>query len=135
MFTPQISKPAKKTKTFRTIIDHILINNCNVSVMSGILDFQITDHLPVFSLIKNVKHFCHKGLEKMIYRKKTKEINKTLFLTELENYLNSYFKIPSDGNQLDLMFVNFLSDLKATIDKQAPLQKISRKKRKLFSKC
>ena len=32
------------------------------------------------------------------------------------------------------MFTNFISDLKATIDKHAPLQKISSKKRKLLRK-
>ena len=35
--TSQISKPTRITNTSSTIIDHILINNCNVSVMSGIL--------------------------------------------------------------------------------------------------
>ena len=70
----------------------------------------------------------------MTYRKNTKEIDKTLYLTEPENNLISYFEIPADGNQLDLMFTNFIPDLKATIDKHAPLQKISRKKRKLLSK-
>ena len=48
--------------------------------------------------------------------------------------MNSYFKIPADENQLDLLFTNFITDLKATIDKHAPLQKISRKKRKFLSK-
>ena len=51
MFTSQISKP-RKTNTSNTIIDHILINKCNVSVINGILEPQITDHLPVFILIK-----------------------------------------------------------------------------------
>ena len=102
--------------------------------MSGILEFQITDHLPVFTLVKKIKHTCQKGLEKLIYRRNTREIHKTLFLTKLENNLNSYFKIPTDESQVDLMFTNFISDLKATIDKHAPLQKISRKKRKLLSK-
>ena len=102
--------------------------------MNGILELQITDHLPEFILIKKVKYTCHKGLEKLTYRRYTKQIDKTLYLTELENNLNSYLKIPADGNQLDLMFKNFISDLKATIDKHAPLQKISRKKRKLLSK-
>ena len=32
-FTSQISKPTRITNTSSTIIDHILINNCNVSVM------------------------------------------------------------------------------------------------------
>ena len=82
-FTSQISKPTRITNTSSTIIDHILINNCNVSVMSGILEFQITDHLPVFILIKKVKHTCQKGLEKLIYRRNTKEIHKTLFLMPL----------------------------------------------------
>ena len=68
--------------------------------MSGILEFQITDHLPVFILIKKAKHrpTCQKGLEKLIYQRNTKELDKTLFLTELENNLNSYLKIPADGN-------------------------------------
>ena len=133
-FTSQISKPTRITNTTSTIIDHILINNCNVSVISGILELQITDHLPVSIFIKKVKHTCQKGLENLTYRRNTKEIDKTLFFTELENNLNYYFKIPADGNQLDLMFTNFISDLKATIDKHASLQKISRKKRKLLSK-
>ena len=60
MFTSQISKPTRITNTSSTIIDYILINNCNVSVMSGILEFQITDHLPVMSctFIKSITHCC-----------------------------------------------------------------------------
>ena len=116
------------TKTSSTIIDHMLINNCNVSIMNGTLNFEITDHLPVFILKKKVKHSCHKGLEKMIYLRNMREVDKTLFLTELENNLNSYFNIPADRNQLDLILTYFISDLKATIDKPAPLRNISRKK-------
>ena len=66
-FTSQISRPSRITNTSSTIIDHILINKCNVSVMNGILELQITDHLPEFILIKKVKYTCHKGLEKVTY--------------------------------------------------------------------
>ena len=75
-FTSQISKPTRIiTNTSSTIMDHILINNCNVSVMSGIVEFQITDQLPAFILVKKVKHTCQKGLEKLIYQRNTKEIH------------------------------------------------------------
>ena len=38
----QISKPTRITNISSTIIDHILINNCNVSVMRGIL--RVSNH-------------------------------------------------------------------------------------------
>ena len=50
---PVINRPARVTKTSATIIDHVLTNTIADSPLhSGILKTDISDHFPVFFLLK-----------------------------------------------------------------------------------
>ena len=48
-----ITKPARFTSTSATILDHIYTNAIQNLCRSGVLIFDISDHLPTFCLIKN----------------------------------------------------------------------------------
>jgi endonuclease/exonuclease/phosphatase family metal-dependent hydrolase len=50
-FIPIITKPTRITDHTKTLIDHIYINKSIYQVKSGIAVFDISDHLPVFSII------------------------------------------------------------------------------------
>ena len=59
-FLPIITKPTRLTDYTKTLIDHIYTNACSDEISSGILLFDISDHLTVFCIIK----FCKKDLIK-----------------------------------------------------------------------
>ncbi len=50
-FIPIITKPTRITDHTKMLIDHIYINKSIHQVKSGIAVFDISDHLPIFSII------------------------------------------------------------------------------------
>ena len=50
-FLPIITKPTRLTDHTKTLIDHIYTNVYSDQISSGILLFDLSDHLPVFSII------------------------------------------------------------------------------------
>ena len=53
MFLPMITKPTRITKSTATLIDSIFSNDNKNSYFNGILYSDLSDHLPVFSIVKN----------------------------------------------------------------------------------
>ena len=49
---PLINLPTRITSTSSTLIDNIFTNEIDVDISSGILINDISDHLPIFSMIK-----------------------------------------------------------------------------------
>ena len=48
-----INKPTRMTSTSSTTLDHIYLNAIDKFCISGILTYDISDHLPIFYIIKN----------------------------------------------------------------------------------
>merc|ERR1712002_1420151 len=53
-FRPLIDKPTRISKFSSTLIDNILTNVCTNEITSGLFYNDITDHLPIFSVTKNI---------------------------------------------------------------------------------
>ena len=79
-YIPVINKPTRVQKNSATLIDNIFINNINGTFdLSGILYTDVSDHFPVFYMLKNVKQskdpcyiekrlYTAANLEKVAYR-------------------------------------------------------------------
>ena len=52
---PQIIFPTRKTNTSKTFIDNIFTDSSNFQTSSGNFTYHISDHLPQFSIFKNMK--------------------------------------------------------------------------------
>ena len=50
-FLPMITKPTRITAHSATLIDNIFTNNTTVSLKSGLIISDISDHLPIFSVV------------------------------------------------------------------------------------
>ena len=50
-FLPMITKPTRITAHSATLIDNIFTNNTTVSSKSGLIISDISDHLPIFSIV------------------------------------------------------------------------------------
>jgi len=88
--------------------------------------------LPVFVLIEQRnQHSFHKN---EYFKRTFKNFDSISFCNDLYCCLESYFIIPKNESELDIMFTNFLNDIRNTIDRYTPLQKRSKRKVKLMSK-
>ena len=57
-----IDKPTRITETTATLLDHMYTNLSNNSVNSGILTFDISDHLPTFFTLSKKPVYTHKKI-------------------------------------------------------------------------
>ena len=131
LFTPMINKPTRTTATFSTILDHILTNDSSSAFLPGILDEIITDHLPVFVLVDKL---IQKNIENVTYRRGLKMFDPTKFSEDLQQVLCPYLTTSIDKANLDDTLTNFVNDIKCTVEKHAPMRKLSRRKSKLIAK-
>ena len=55
---PQINRPSRITDYSATHIDNIFTNDIASNKVNGLLISDVSDHLPIFSIIKNsIKHY------------------------------------------------------------------------------
>jgi len=81
-----IDKPTRITKHSTTLIDHIYTNDVKPSIVSGIIIDDVSDHLPIFAISRNV------ASQKVYTKRKARkinDINAEHFIADLESQLNS----------------------------------------------
>lgn len=128
-----INQPTRVTPSSATTIDHILTNETRCTLTPGVIEYDITDHYPTMVLVSHKQPSKqHKPKFARCFTNFTvKKFNDDLehSLTELMSDI-SYHK-PSSKNELNNIFDTFYSLITKTIDKHAPLKKLSRKKLRL----
>ena len=90
-----INKPTRITDTSSTILDHrlMLTNDSSSTLLPGILDKIITDHLPVFMIVDKL---IQKNIENVTYRRCLKMFRPTKFCEDLQQFLLKFLltKVP-----------------------------------------
>ena len=81
-FLPMITKPTRITAHSATLIDNIFTNNTTVSSKSGLIISDISDHLPIFSIVFG--DYLRKDSNSFTIRD-TSEIRVNEFRHKLEN--------------------------------------------------
>ena len=125
-----IDKATRITPKTATLIDHIYSNIITKSVRSGILTFDISDHLPVFCTVK----FTSKFDNSFRLRRNVKTFNAEEFADDLNSAVvnlasnnltasSRYFTSPP----IDECFTSFLNKFSEILNKHAPLQKTFQK--------
>lgn len=123
---PVITKPTRITYHTHTLIDHIYTNNLDKYLTPGICLADISDHLPVFLLIDDVKSNKKERSKKI---RDFKTLNKDEFLNDLKNANWDY-----DENDVNISCANFMDKFISIVDKHAPYKTISKKEFKLNHK-
>ena len=77
-FFPVITKPTRVTVTSQTLINHIFTNITARTVTSGIYQYDITDHFPIFCQIHNNAP-KHKMFNKRGFYRDYAAVSQTLF--------------------------------------------------------
>ena len=128
--TPTILMPTRFGRTSNTLIDHIYYYNGNIknvasqSLSSGNIFSDISDHLPNFLIIKNVKISTLQRPKIRIFSKKN-HIRFSSLLAEVDWDKNIY-----SCTNVDAAYNNYIDVIKSTFDKCYPLVTLSRRGQK-----
>ena len=128
-----ITKLTRVTDGSKSLLDHILTNDCKNPITPGVILNDLSDHFPIFcSISKNASHKYPPA-----YYRDLKHFNSEQLLHEdLFNNLSSFIvNLPTITHEnFNDAFELSTTIIKFTIDKHAPLRKLSRKMRKLKQK-
>jgi len=125
-----IDKPSRLGESSATLLDHFYTNNLTTPITSGILESDISDHLPTFVLIRSYIPPYSSASYK--FRRHLNKIGYEQFNNELDDILQN--KLSHNGMDIHQKFDTLISTLKNLQDKHAPLIRQSRRERKLAQK-
>ena len=127
-----ITKFTRVADNSKSLIDHILTNDSLNHIIPEVTLNDISDHFPIFcSFSKNISH-----KSTPIYYRDFNKFNSENYATDLDKNLSSFLlklTFLTHENYNDI-FDQFVSIIKSTIDKHAPLRRLSRKMKKLKQK-
>ena len=117
-FLPTITKPTRITEGTATLIDNILTNDF-VNHTTGILETDLSDHLPVF-LIADTMH--NHVQNKQIYKKR--HITDTIIQHFIHDLSTSDWNVTAAQNNVHDVYDNFLDHILKLYDKHFPLKEV-----------
>ena len=124
-----IDKPTRLTNTSATLIDHIYTNNLLNNVPVGILIYEVSDHLPVYIVFKDI---ITQKQQNHVYRD-IKNFNIDTYREEMFEKLNkSYIKTLHDNQ--NFLYQNFAEIFCNLLNSQAPLRQFYRKDLRFINK-
>ena len=131
-FIPQITLPTRITEKTATLIDNIFTNSYkhNSNCLSGNITTYISDHLPQFLIIENLKLPSFKQNAPISFRD-YKNFNEEAFKAELRELDWSFV---TENNDTNLGFDPFLRFINKTLDKHAPIKTVKKRENKIMSK-
>ena len=126
---PLISLPMRITERSFTIIDHIVTNDHEHSILPGIIRTDITDHYPIFCSIE-LSTLSKKSDEKF-FKRDLQHFNSETFCENLHESIHNFFITTGVINchNFNEVFAGFTKVIEKVIDPHAPFKKLSRKKR------
>ena len=124
--TPLINKPTRITNQTHTIIDNIFTNAIDEN-FNGIIYYDISDHLPIFTVSKD-KHFNISSNFHKVQNKRRIETKRNIdsLMSDLNNEGWDHIYLESDVNKC---YNNFISKFNFYYDKNIPLKTDSSKKK------
>jgi hypothetical protein len=124
---PLITKPSRITKDTATLIDNIFINTIASQVTAGLLINDISDHLPVFAIFKNLLEVenIKKNHTHQLTRCRSPEAIAALRMDLSTQTWNQVYAT-EDPNQA---YEAFLSTILKLYDKHCPIRKTATRKK------
>ena len=125
-----INKPTRCTINSKTLLDHIYINNLKYYNFSGIVQYDISDHLPTFIFVHNTE-IKNKVLKDILIRD-MKKFSLELFCNDLSLKMNN-LKVSEDSSPHH-QFQTFIEIFTDTVNFHASYRRTTRKEKKLKEK-
>ncbi|CAM1306749.1 Uncharacterised protein at_DN0802, partial [Pycnogonum litorale] len=113
--------PTRQTSKSSSLIDHIFTNIPNKFFKSGVINYDISDHLPVFTTFANLTF--HTSLPVNTYVYDFKKYNKNRFRTDTKK-----IQWETDQKSANNMFNNFVHKFGNLCKQHLPKKTIKRKK-------
>ena len=112
----------------RSTLDHIVTNFHDNKISSGILNYTITDHLPIYALVKTGTRHSEKNdnIQNCRFYQKLTDSKKETFIATLEKNLTN---IDLNKQPYDILSALTLATRKS-IDQCFPPKRISNRRRK-----
>ena len=131
-FIPQITLPTTITEKTATLINNIFTNSYkhNSNCLSVNITTYISDHLPQFLIIENLKQPSFNQNPPISFRD-YKNFNEEAFKTELRELDWSFV---TENNDINLGFETFLRFINKTLDKHASFKTVKKRESKTISK-
>ena len=131
-FIPQVTLPTRITEKTATLIDSIFTNSYkhNSNCLSGNITTYISDHLPQFLIIENLKQPSFNQNPPISFRD-YKNFNEEAFKTELRELDWSFV---TENNDINLGFETFLPFMNKTLDKHAPIKTVKKRTKQYSSR-
>ena len=128
---PLISLPTRVTERSSTIIDHVVTNDHEHSILPGIIRTDITDHYPIFCSIE--LSTLSKKSDEELFKRYLQHFNSKTFCENLHESIHNLFITTGAINchNFNEVFAGFIKVIEKVIDLYAPFKKLSRKERKL----
>lgn len=132
---PVVNRPTRVTTKTATLIDHVYTNDLINEVNCYILNYEISDHLPLYFHSTAGNKASNKLHTKMQIRD-TKNFNVENFLVNLQQSLNKMLKSSNYEYDMNIhqQFTVFIDTFKNSLNKHAPLRSLTRKEIKLKKK-
>ena len=118
-FYPHINKHTRITPTSSTLIDNIFSNVIDQHSLNGILYYDISDHLPIFTIVKHPGH-THKPSTNLKHNKIRKETKQNIESLKLDLTQEQWLDI-FQTNDVNQSYENFINKLLFYYDKNIPL--------------
>ena len=125
---PIITKPSRLTDHTATLIDHIY-TNCFKNLTAGILTVDLTDHLPIFCIVKTQPTG---NSDNNIYFRDYSKFKKDLYLDDINQI--AWHEILNPQNNLNEKLRETINILNEIVDKHAPIRLASQSKQKQLNK-
>jgi len=116
-FIPTINKPTRITHSSATLIDNIYVKHNRYKLTSGILMYDISDHLPIFTCIQNDSR--HSSCGKQPLTVKSRLLNDTKITLIKDSILETDWD-SMNSMSTDEAYAYFISKLNETLDTHAP---------------
>ena len=125
-FMPLITAPTRVTSRSKSLIDNIFVNRYDQNIISGNILVGISDHMPQFSLIPEVKNTTKKN--STIFKRNFKKVNIGNLNRDVEN-INWH-----NTDDVHQFSESYLGSINRIIDLHAPLKKFTVKEGNLDRK-
>ena len=117
--------------TSKTIIDHITTNFNPDITKSGVVHYEIADHLPIFSVLPICPERQRQQTRmKRVYNSKGKVKFNEILTTSVQHMLNE----SNASDDPDSCLKQLIKDMQSAEERAFPMKKLSRKKAKAFRK-
>ena len=126
---PYVLQPTRVTDSSATLIDNISANTYNFNALSGNLVTKISDHLPQFLIIEDLK-VNYTSLN--YYKHDYSHFNEEVFVEEVSHL--DFSTVYNSNLDTNCKFDVFYDQINSIFMKHVPYKKLSKKEVKLSSK-